>query len=149
MTKNIVCGAAGLALAAAYYSVAESVPRSLLDDPTGASGLPKLLALLLAGFSLALIVVTVARRTAPAGEGRSAYAHIQAVGLLGIGVLYLLLLPGLGYLGAIFVLLLTVSIYAGARGVTPLVVSVAGAVVLWATFVRLFRISMPTGAWFG
>lgn len=149
MTKNIVCGAAGLVLAAAYYVLADALPRSLLDDPTGASGLPKLLAVLLGGFSLALIAVTVARRTAPAGEARPVRAHVQAAGLLGVGVLYLLVLPGLGYLGAIFMLVLTVSLYAGARGVTPLVVSVVGALGLWAMFVRLFGIAMPTSTWFG
>lgn len=149
MRKDIVCGAAGLVLAASYYWLADELPRSLLDDPTGAAGLPKLLALFLGGLSLALMLVTLVRRPAAAG-GRGSAAHIRAAGMLGLGVVYLLVLPWLGYLGALFLLLLGVTLYSGARfGAVPLAVSVGGATFLWALFVRLFGIPMPTGAWFG
>lgn len=150
MTKNIVCGAAGLALAAAYYTVADSLPHSLLDDPTGASGLPKALALLLGALSATLIAVTLVRRRVADGEGRGVSAHLRAAGMLGLGILYVIGLPWLGYLGTIFLFLLAVSLYSGARlGSAPPAISAIGAVVLWGVFVRLFGIAMPSGAWFG
>lgn len=149
MIKNLACGAAGLVLAALYYTLADSLPRSLLDDPTGASGLPKVLGVLLGGLSAALIVVTLVRRIAN-DAGRGWKAHLRAAGMLALGILYLLALPWLGYLGAIFLLLLAVSLYSGVRfGVAPATISVVGALMLWGVFVRLFGIAMPSGVWFG
>lgn len=149
MTRDIVCGAAGLVLAASYYFLADQLPHSLLDDPTGSSGLPKLLAVLLGGLSAALVAVTLIRRVA-AGEGGGLRVHLRAAGMLGLGILYLLLLPYIGYFAAILLLLAGVSLYAGARfGVAPGATSIVGAFVLWGLFVRLFGIPMPSGTWFG
>ena len=149
MIKNIACGAAGLILAASYYQLADALPRSLLDDPTGASGLPKLLAVALGVLSLALIGEAWIRRPAR-GQDRGLHAHFRAAGMLGLGVLYVLLLPWLGYFGALCVLLIGVAVYSGARfWPLPIAVGLLGAAALWAIFVRLFGIAMPPGAWLG
>ena len=149
MTKNIVCGVAGLALAVGYYLIADDLPRSLLSDPTGADGLPKLLAILLGLLSLALIASSILR-IARGGEGEGEIVgmgrHLRAAGMVGLGVLYLLALPWLGYLATIFVFILAVALYAGTRlSLTPVAISATGAAVLWLTFVRLFGIPMPAG----
>jgi putative tricarboxylic transport membrane protein len=148
--KDLGCGVAGLALAAAVYVLADELPRSLLSDPTGADGLPKLLAYLLGALSLALIVG--ARRRAPAAlpeQGDGLGKHLRSAGMLGLGVLYLIAVPWLGYLPAIFVFILAVAIYAGTRpGWQPIAISAVGAVALWFTFVKLFAIPMPAGTLF-
>lgn len=151
MYKDLGCGVAGLALAAAFYFLADDLPRSLLADPTGADGLPKLLAYLLGGLSLLLIVGALrrapARASATADEGLD--KHLRSAGMLGLGVLYLVLVPWLGYLPTIFLFILAVAIYAGTRpGWQPLAVSAIGAGALWFTFVKLFSIPMPTGTLF-
>ena len=147
MIKDVACGLAGVALAVGYYVLADDLPRSLLSDPTGADGLPKALAVLLAVLSLAMIVVSIVRRNAGRDVDSSAPGvarHLRAAGMVGLGVLCLVALPWLGYLATIFVFILAVAVYAGTRlGLTPVAVSAAGAVLLWATFVHLFGIAMP------
>ena len=154
MTKNIVCGGAGLALAVGYYLLADDLPRSLLSDPTGADGLPKLLAILLGLLSLALIAMSILRiARGDEGEGESEIVgmgrHLRAAGMVGLGVLCLLALPWFGYLATIFLFILAVALYAGTRlSLTPVAISATGAAVLWLTFVRLFGIPMPAGGLF-
>lgn len=149
--KDIVCAAAGLALAVAYFVLADRLPRSLLSDPTGADGLPKALAVGLALVALAVLVrAVIARmRGAPAAEGSDTLRHLRAAGMMALGIAYFLLLPWLGYAVSVFLFLLAVALYAGTRpGVAPVAISAAGAAILWLTFERLFGIAMPYGTIF-
>jgi len=148
--KDLGCGVAGLALAAAVYFLADELPRSLLSDPTGADGLPKLLAYMLGALSLALIAGALRRAPAAATEeGDGLGKHLRSAGMLGLGVLYLIAVPWLGYLATIFIFILAVAIYSGTRpGWQPVAISAVGAVALWFTFVKLFAIPMPAGTLF-
>lgn len=150
MIKDLGCGVAGLALAAAYYLLADELPRSLLADPTGADGLPKLLAYLLGALSLTLVVGAVRQRKPRAdGEEEGIGKHLRSAGILGLGVLYLVALPWLGYLPTIFLFIVAVAIYAGTKpDWRPVAVSAIGASVLWFSFVKLFAIPMPAGILF-
>ncbi len=150
MYKDIGCGVAGLALAAAVYFLADDLPRSLLADPTGADGLPKLLAYVLGGLSLLLIVGALRRAPAVATvERESIDKHLRSAGMLALGTLYLVLLPWLGYVLTIFLFILVVAVYAGTRlDWKPVAVSAIGAGALWFSFVKLFSIPMPTGTLF-
>jgi putative tricarboxylic transport membrane protein len=150
LSKDLGCGIAGLALAAAFYFFADELPRSLLADPTGADGLPKLLAYLLGGLSLTLVVGALRRAPANAvAEGEGLDKHLRSAGMLGLGVLYLVLVPWLGYLPTIFLFILAVALYAGTKpGWRPVTVSAIGAGALWFTFVKLFSIPMPAGTLF-
>lgn len=150
MTKDLGCGVAGLALAAAYYFLADELPRSLLSDPTGADGLPKVLAVILGVLSLLLVIGALRRRSATAeGEDEGLSKHLRSAGMLGLGVAYLLLVGWLGYLPTIFAFILAVALYAGTRpGWRPVAISAVGAVALWFTFVKLFGIPMPAGTLF-
>jgi putative tricarboxylic transport membrane protein len=150
LIKDLGCGVAGLALAAAYYSLADDLPRSLLADPTGADGLPKALAVLLGGLSL-LLILGALRRRASAGEAADEgwAKHLRSAGMLGLGVAYLGLVGWLGYLPTIVLFILAVALYAGTRpGWQPVAISAVGGVLLWFTFTRLFNIPMPAGTLF-
>jgi hypothetical protein len=147
LSRNAICGAAGLALAIVYYRLADELPRSLLADPIGADGLPKLLATMLGLLSAILLVGALVRPRVP-GKSTSIATHLRSAGMLALGIFYFFALPWLGYLLTMAVFLLAVTLYAGLRpGVQPVLVSLAGAVVLWGTFVHVFRISMPPGVW--
>lgn len=151
MIKDLGCGVAGLALAAAVYFLADDLPRSLLSDPTGADGLPKLLAYILGALSLLLIVGALRRApaTGDAEEGEGFDKHLRSAGMLGLGALYLVAVSHLGYLVTIFLFILAVALYAGTRpGWQPVAISAVGAVALWFTFVKLFAIPMPAGTLF-
>jgi putative tricarboxylic transport membrane protein len=150
LIKDLGCGVAGLALAAAYYFLADELPRSLLADPTGADGLPKVLAVLLGGLSL-LLIIGALRRRSPANEApeEGLVKHLRSAGMLGLGVLYLVTVAWLGYLPTIVLFILAVALYGGTRpGWQPVVVSAVGGVLLWFTFTRLFGIPMPAGTLF-
>ncbi len=150
MYKDLGCGIAGLALAAAVYLIADDLPRSLLADPTGADGLPKLLAYVLGGLSFLLIVGTLRRAPAvAAAEKEGIDKHLRSAGMLALGILYLVLLPWFGYVLTIFLFILAVAVYAGTRlDWKPVAVSAIGAGALWFSFVKLFSIPMPTGTLF-
>lgn len=148
MIKDLGCGVTGLALAAAVYFLADDLPRSLLSDPTGADGLPKLLAYILGALSL-LLIVGALRRAPATGDAENLEKHLRSAGMLGLGVLYLVAVSHVGYLVTIFFFILAVALYAGTRpGWQPVAISAVGAVALWFTFVKLFAIPMPAGTLF-
>jgi hypothetical protein len=120
----------------------------LLDDHVGAAGLPKTLASLLAVASIVLFFGS-ARRRPEMGDTALPVPpakHLRAAGLLALAVGYVALLPLLGYAVTLFLFLAAVALYAGARFSVALVtITLAAAVVLWATFVHVLRVPMPSG----
>lgn len=145
MTRDLLTGAAALALAAAYYAAADALPVSLLSDAVGADGVPKALAVALGLGGLALLLRAALRR-APAGGETAAgpKPHLRAAGLLAIAIAYVVVTPHVGYLVATAALLFAVAAYAGQRLSLKLAaVSLAGAVVLWLSFAKLLGVAMP------
>ena len=58
--RDMISGAAGLAIALAYYALADALPVSLLSDEIGAAGVPKSLAV--EAFSLAAAKLPIKTR---------------------------------------------------------------------------------------
>lgn len=155
--KDIISSVVMLVLAIAFWLGADAIPVSPLEGGVGAAGFPKLLAVSLGGLAVIRIVQTVltARRAGetlfPAAGDMIATAwreHRRAAGMLAIGIAYVLLLPRLGYPLAIALLLASVVIYSGRRPTLGLAaVVIGGTAVLYATFVWLLRVRMPTGIW--
>ena len=150
-----------LALAAAFWIGADAIRVSPLEGQVGAAGFPKLLAITLGALALVRIAQTLlmARR---AGEGgspavgadgsgglRAAWReHRRDVGMLGIGVVYVALLPVLGYPLSIALLFAGVTIYSGRRPTLGVaVVAIVGTAVLYGVFVWLLKVRMPIGIW--
>lgn len=146
-----------LIAAVVYWLEANKIHISPLDGPVGASGLPKSLAYVLAGLAMVLIIkgISAARNQAPHNVAENSDAlsfgervrpHLRAIGMLAIGVGYLILLPLLGYTVAIGALLLAVSLYNGA-GFTlrTMLVAVLGAVFCQLLFVHFLGIPLPGG----
>lgn len=143
--------------AVVYWIEANKIRISPLDGPVGASGLPKSLAYALAVLSFILIVKGVgatkkrmAEAPAELPDARSfsewIKPHLRAIGMLTIGVGYLLLLPVFGYAISICALLLTVSLYNGAAlNLRTILVSVIGALFCQLLFVLFLGIPLPNG----
>ena len=135
-------GLALMGLAAAYYAAALAIPDSLLSDEVGAAGLPKALGLALGACGAALAVrsqgfapMRVRLDMAP-----------QALGLVGVLVAYILVLPVAGYPLAMAALVGVAALLAGARLTPWLAVTAAAAgLCFWLIFVTLFGIAMPAG----
>jgi putative tricarboxylic transport membrane protein len=154
VTRDLTFGLAALVFAGAYYSFATAIPESALADAVGPQGLPKTYALLLAALAVVLIVSSrLGRRASVDGKRMPATdPHTptpwRMAGMLGIGVIYLSVVPWLGYIPTLAGLILASALYQG-RALTARLafISGAGAVVLWALFVVLLRIPQPAGVW--
>jgi hypothetical protein len=155
--RELVLGIATLAIAIVYYLIAIRIPQSDIADVIGAQGLPKTYAALLAGLSIVLIVRAVrARRTAAASEAAPAAPKPglqrgvawRMFGMLMNGVIYILVVPLLGYILSIAALIAATVYYQGG-GVSRrvAVVAVGGAIFFWLLFVRLLHIAHPPGIW--
>lgn len=160
--RDVWIGLAALVLAALYWAGTEQIPVSPLDGVVNATAVPRALAMALALFSLllitrALLVEWMTVRASRAAGGSPAPAdeegcrftrrqHARAMGVLLIGVVYLLLLPWLGYLPSMILLVMAASVYIGARP-SPYTagVALAVAVIFYLLFDWLLGIPMPPG----
>lgn len=154
--------------AGAYWMGADGIPISPLDGAVNAAAMPKALAAALAGFSLLLIVRSLLvewmffraaksgdakGRKAPAtaeddGKGMTLRQHLRAAGVVLIGVIYLLILPHLGYLLSATLLVFAMSVYLGAKaGLYTAAVAIVLSVVFYLLFVQLLHIPLPVGFW--
>jgi putative tricarboxylic transport membrane protein len=153
--RDLLFGIATLVVAAVYYGLAVTIPQSDLADPVGPQGLPRVYALLLATLSLILIARSL-RRSASRRESSNPESRIpspgagipRVIGMLLIGIAYIIVLPWLGYLVSVAALI-TATIYfqGGVINGRSILVAFSGAVCLWLLFIWLLRIQYPAGLW--
>jgi putative tricarboxylic transport membrane protein len=162
--RDLLFGIATLVVAAVYHGLAVAIPQSDLADPVGPQGLPRVYALLLAALSLILIARSL-RRPGSDGEPTNGEPRTQnpgsripdpgsrtraarVIGMLLIGVAYIIVLPWLGYLLSVAALI-TATIYfqGGTINGRSILVALSGAVCLWLLFIWLLRIQYPAGLW--
>jgi putative tricarboxylic transport membrane protein len=163
--KDAWIGLGFLALAGAYWVKAGQIPISPLDGVVNAAAMPKLFATALMIFSALLVlraVVIEALFVRAARQANLAQApkresdgikftpreHLRAVGVLLFGLMYLILLPYLGYALAVSILIAGLAVYMGTKP-APMVLAVAGAaaVIFYVLFVRILAIPLPAGFW--
>jgi putative tricarboxylic transport membrane protein len=147
--RDVALGTVMLAVGVTYYWLMTRVQQSALDDTVGPVGLPRFYALLLVGLSAILIVQTASVRLrqdrSPSGEPRQSWRFI---GMLLIGVLYVGIVPWLGYLLSIGLLIGATARYQGGSiDRRVIIVAASGAVLLWVLFVAFLRVPQPPGAW--
>jgi hypothetical protein len=166
-SRDLVFGSATLAVAVVYYGFASAIPHSDLADPIGPQGLPNTYAVLLAVLSLILITRSLRPgvRRSPTGDrpnpepAESGVASAESsttrpariarvLGMLLIGVAYIVVLPWLGYLVSVAALI-TATIYfqGGSFSARTLLVALSGAALFWLLFIWLLRIQYPAGLW--
>jgi putative tricarboxylic transport membrane protein len=149
-SRDFTFAAVMLAVGIAYYALTTQVPQSTLDDAVGPVGLPRLYAIMLVALSLitiARVALAAVRRQRPHHDDASRQSW-RFAGMLLIGVLYVAIVPWLGYLPSIAMLIAGTAWYqGGAINRRVLVVSASGALILWLLFVAFLRIPQPPGAW--
>ena len=159
--RDLLFGITTLVVAAVYYELAVAIPQSDLADPVGPQGLPRVYALLLAALSLILIARSlrsgkpasrnIERQQPEPSESRIPDPRsrpLRVLGMLLIGVAYIIVLPWLGYLLSVAALI-TATIYfqGGVINGRSILVALSGAVCLWLLFIWLLRIQYPAGLW--
>lgn len=156
MPRDFWIGLVVLGFAVLYRIEAGKIRLSPLDGPVGAPGLPKTLAYALGVLAIVMILRSLIARFA-FGNGADGAdeavplaerlrPHLRAIGILAIGVAYLLVVPWLGYAIAIMALILTVALYIGARlDLRTILVAVLGGVFFRLLFVEFLGIPLPKG----
>jgi hypothetical protein len=139
-------GLGALALAGAYGAMATAIPVSLLSDAVGPSGVPLVVAGMLAFGGAGLLI-----KTALVGGGKAEKQpdHARAAGLFVILVAYVAAVPLLGYPIAIGILAAAVAFFAGGRGLGIVAFAAGLAALFWFSFVKLLGIPFPSGLLFG
>jgi putative tricarboxylic transport membrane protein len=147
--RDVALGTAMLAIGVAYYWLTIQVQQSALDDTVGPVGLPRVYALLLVGLS-AIVIVQAApalfrRERSSSREPRQSWRFI---GMLLLGVLYVGIVPWLGYPLSIGLLIgATASYQGGSIDRRVVIVATSGAALLWVLFVVFLRVPQPPGVW--
>jgi putative tricarboxylic transport membrane protein len=156
LSRDFVGGVATIVIGSVYLYFAYQLRVSALDDSMGPSGMPKVYGWLMVALGAMLTVQSfVAQRAMAAGrtprpekgewdgQGRKiAYA----AGLILIGIAYLFVVDTLGYVISIALLVSVTAAYLGAGFSARVVaIGIAGAVFLWAMFVALLGVRMPSG----
>ncbi len=157
MGRDVAVGLGLLALAGLYWLGADQIRVSVLEGGIGAQGVPKALAVTLAVLT-ALMIAQAAwqhyRAPAPLRErvadAAAARKHLRALGMLAIGVAYLVLVSIIGYVLAVALLMLATAVYIG-RPLSARLAGIAatGAVLYYLLFVIFLGIPLPAGIWPG
>ena len=154
--RDLVFGSATLALAAVYYALTVTIPQSDLADPIGPQGLPKTYAAVLAVLAMILIARSIKRpanpeptNPEPANPRTREPANLgRVIGMLLIGVGYIVVLPWLGYLLSVAALIAATTYFQGGSiNRRSILVAISGALCLWVLFIWLLRIQYPAGLW--
>jgi hypothetical protein len=151
MNKDLISGIVLLAVAGLYYHFTGDIADSTLSDEVGATGLPVMLAVILAILAVLLIgrslIVTQPRAAVAAGGDDEERPRVpRALGFLLFGVAYIALIPFVGYVIAIALLIAAIALYEGAprNWVVP-AAAIGGALIYWAIFVKLLGVHQPVG----
>jgi hypothetical protein len=149
-SRDFAFGTVTLAVGLAYYWLTTQVPLSTLDDEVGPVGLPRLYAVILIALSAVTIVraaPAVVRRQPPERDDVRRRSW-RFAGVLLIGVLYVAIVPWLGYLPSVALLIAGTAWYqGGAINRRVVVVSAVGSLILWLLFVAFLKIPQPPGVW--
>lgn len=152
MNRDLALGSATLAIAIGYYLLAAQIPESLLADAVGPQGLPRVYAYILGALSLALIGSALReskKQSSPESRIPNPRSKIlRPLGIVAIGLIYIVVVPWLGYIVTLAALIAATTYYQGGgfnRNV--LIVAVCGALLFWGLFVALLGIQHPAGIW--
>jgi putative tricarboxylic transport membrane protein len=146
--KDIGLGLLLVALAAGYAWATTDIPASILDDPVGAGGFPRLLAATLAVLGMAI----AARGAWAVARKRVAVEEVEALDwagpiLLAVGAGYVLVAPYIGYVAALTLLMIGVAFVAGAaRSWRVPATALALSAAFWVLFVKIMGASQPLPA---
>jgi putative tricarboxylic transport membrane protein len=153
MNKDVLSGLILLGVAGVYYWATLQIPDSSLSDEVGAQGLPRILAVLLAGLAVLIVIRGAARGrqfvgAADAEDERPAPPS-RALGLLAIAAGYIVAAPLVGFAPALALLIAAVALYEGMRPSWRMaLVAAGGALAFWLLFVRLLGVEQPAAGLF-
>jgi hypothetical protein len=149
MRKDLFASIGLLLIAAVYYAATLTIQESTLEDDFGPTGLPVVLAGVLA--FLAVVIGVRALVSTPVSAVRSEDKEAEApwpraIGMLVIGALYLPVVSITGYPLALFLLLVSVALYEGKKPDWRLfAVAAGGGLFFFLIFELVLGVRQPEG----
>ena len=160
LKRDIVAAIGLMVLALAYGLKALTIPGSALTGKgLGAGAVPSALAIAMGLFALMLLLrsarglrrfarTQTAMTASPVPWAERLRPHHRALGMLGIGIAFVILLEFTGYGLAIGLLLAATAWYNGQRKLKPLLLFAAGGAVVYdILFVHVLGVTLPQGIW--
>jgi hypothetical protein len=151
LTRDFVGGVSAIIIGSVYLYHSTHLGSSLLADSIGPAGIPLMLGSLMITLGVVLCLQSIYHQyksnqdLKPEWQGQRKRIF-RASGMLLLGIAYLLVVQSLGYLLSIALLILLVALYQGADASWRVfVIAGGGAITLWAFFVLLLNVSMPSG----
>lgn len=154
LSRDFIGGIAAIVLGGLYLFFAFDQRVSALADSIGPAGMPKVLGILMVTLGVILCIQAICHsiKTVSTGLGEwqgQGKQILRAFGLVCLGVVYLGMITILGYAVSIALLLALVAIYLGAPINWHVAgIAIGGAGILWAIFVLLLDVPMPSGIFF-
>ena len=154
--KDLICALLLLLAAGSYFVASLGINRSALADEVGATGVPTAYAVALAALAIALAVKALLSRRFATGAGRGADGDlrnegrklIRAVGMLAIGIGYVIVVDFVGYTLSLVAVIALVAVYQGERMDRRLAfIAIGGAALFFVFFDLVLGIDMPAGFW--
>tara|TARA_R110000772_G_scaffold152338_2_gene263096 strand:- start:176 stop:643 length:468 start_codon:yes stop_codon:yes gene_type:complete len=151
ISKDFVAGLIAILLGSLYLYFAFKQRVSALADTVGPAGMPKVLGILMLSLGIILCIQSVVHAIKTNDSGRFEWHGegmrlLRALGLLCLAISYLVLVSFLGYIISVAILLALVAAYLGAKlNLRLAFIAGAGALILWAIFVLLLNVPMPSG----
>ncbi|MFY8125062.1 MAG: tripartite tricarboxylate transporter TctB family protein [Hydrogenophaga sp.] len=157
-TADFLLGGICLVVGATYYSVASTIPKSMLSDEIGPGGVPAAvgLAAMVVSVLIMLKAMVVWNQERLAAKLVSSVAtdeaeetggsHWLSVSLVMVLVSLILVLPILGYIISIFLLIMVSAALSGhAKNLKLLVFSLVSSVTLYVIFQVIMSVKLPKG----
>jgi hypothetical protein len=150
LSRDFTGGLAAIIIGGVYLYYTAQIRTSSLADNIGPAGIPTALGVLMIILGLILCAQALARSLTAkpiqpewTGEGKRIW---RAAVMLLLGIAYLAVVETLGYIVSMTLLIVLTALYLG----TPLswrvpIIAGGGALTLWALFVQLLGINMPSG----
>ena len=150
MHKDLVASAILLIIAGTYYLFVRDISTSTLEDAVGPTGLPTLLAALLALMALVIGLKALVWGSAPTTkDGDEEASWPRAMGMLFIGACYIPLATYVGYWIALAVLIIAVTLYEGMKpSLRMMAVAAGGATFFWILFAFVLGVRVPEAVLF-
>lgn len=151
---NVVFSSLLVVFGLVYYRASTQIPSNMLEDPVGASGFPRMLALVITGLSaISLVQALLAMRRAADGPvsaapplAEVARKHLPTLILLVTLIVFLMVFDWLGYILAVSAMLLAVFVQTGIRlAWQPVVIAILGSLGFWVAFGAILGVRLPAG----
>jgi len=149
--RDVLTGLMAAVFGWVYRQQAHSIENSLLSDEVGAGGVPGAIGAFFCLVGLALMVKGLwhmANTPTVQSAATDWRKHGMALSLVMVLVLYVVVLPLVGYMLAMTMMMALVAWLAGSKQHrTVIVMAVIGGPSMWVLFDQVLRVRMPTGLW--